>query len=93
MVYNGPSKGCQICRKRRVRVSKAATELNPFFDIRKCDLVRPACGNCVRRKQVCTGYRDDFDALHKDQTQAVAEKIIRKELNRAVTVISDGNGT
>ena len=54
MVYHGPSKGCNSCRKRRVR----------------CDEARPYCGNCVKRKQqhVCV-YRNSFDAVHKDSAR------------------------
>ncbi|RMZ88095.1 hypothetical protein DV736_g4677, partial [Chaetothyriales sp. CBS 134916] len=35
MVYHGPSKGCQACRKRRV----------------KCDQQRPSCGACIKRNE------------------------------------------
>ena len=51
MVYHGPSRGCQACRKRRV----------------KCDEAHPFCGACVKRKQqhACV-YRDPFSAVHKD---------------------------
>ncbi|KAI1629146.1 hypothetical protein EDD37DRAFT_38556 [Exophiala viscosa] len=58
MVYRGPSKGCQTCRRRRV----------------KCDEARPQCGNCIKRKQQCPGYRDSFDAVHKDETLATSLK-------------------
>ncbi len=54
MVYHGPSKGCNSCRKRRVR----------------CDEARPHCGNCVKRKQqhACV-YRNPFDAVHRDSAR------------------------
>jgi Fungal Zn(2)-Cys(6) binuclear cluster domain len=58
MVYHGPSRGCNPCRKRRV----------------KCDEARPFCGSCVRRKQqhVCA-YRNLFDAVHKDSHRYAQE--------------------
>ncbi|KIW31513.1 uncharacterized protein PV07_03158 [Cladophialophora immunda] len=58
MVYKGPSKGCYKCRQRRV----------------KCDEQQPQCGNCIKRKQQCPGYRDRFDAFHKDETLMVSHK-------------------
>ncbi|KIX06211.1 uncharacterized protein Z518_04186 [Rhinocladiella mackenziei CBS 650.93] len=58
MVYKGPSRGCYTCRRRRV----------------KCDEGRPQCGNCIKRKQECPGYRDLFDAVHKDETFVVSHK-------------------
>ncbi|EXJ64353.1 hypothetical protein A1O7_00689 [Cladophialophora yegresii CBS 114405] len=58
MVYKGPSRGCYMCRKRRV----------------KCDEKRPQCGNCVKRQQRCPGYRDFFDAVHKDETSFISRK-------------------
>lgn len=61
MVYHGPSKGCNSCRKRRVR----------------CDEARPFCGNCVKRKQqhACV-YRNSFDAVHKDSARYQKESSI-----------------
>ena len=45
MVYNGPSRGCLICRTRRV----------------KCDMGQPSCGNCLKRDTACPGMRQlDF---------------------------------
>jgi Fungal Zn(2)-Cys(6) binuclear cluster domain len=63
MVYQGPSRGCATCRKRRI----------------KCDEGRPACNNCLKRKQECPGYRDDFDIMLKDQTTSVPQKAKRKQ--------------
>ncbi|KAH7248245.1 hypothetical protein B0J15DRAFT_449533 [Fusarium solani] len=52
MVYNGPSKGCRMCRDRRV----------------KCDQRTPACGNCLTRGSSCPGYGDIFDKAHRDES-------------------------
>ena len=45
MVYNGPSRGCLVCRTRRV----------------KCDMGKPSCGNCLKRNTAGPGMRQlDF---------------------------------
>ncbi|KAH8695261.1 hypothetical protein BGW36DRAFT_382397 [Talaromyces proteolyticus] len=38
-----PSRDCYNCRQRRIR----------------CDLRRPECGQCLRKRQPCSGYRDE----------------------------------
>ncbi|KIW35049.1 uncharacterized protein PV07_01775 [Cladophialophora immunda] len=75
MVYKGPSKGCHSCRKRRV----------------KCDEKRPHCGNCVKRKQQCPGYRDFFDAVHKDETFLTSHKSAPKRQKKVHSPASDSS--
>ncbi|KAI1618485.1 hypothetical protein EDD37DRAFT_268201 [Exophiala viscosa] len=58
MVYHGPSSGCKACRTRRV----------------KCDQTKPACSNCIRRRQTCPGYGDIFDGAHRNQNNVVARR-------------------
>ncbi|PUU75460.1 hypothetical protein B9Z19DRAFT_926392, partial [Tuber borchii] len=36
----GRSKGCNTCRKRKIR----------------CDQKRPECGNCIKSNRACAGY-------------------------------------
>ncbi|OJJ46501.1 hypothetical protein ASPZODRAFT_25599 [Penicilliopsis zonata CBS 506.65] len=43
-----PSRDCQSCRQRRI----------------KCDLLRPHCGQCLRKGRLCPGYRDELLAMH-----------------------------
>ncbi|KAL3459651.1 hypothetical protein BJX64DRAFT_264482 [Aspergillus heterothallicus] len=40
MVYFGPSRGCETCKKRR----------------KKCDETRPSCLRCINTHRVCRGY-------------------------------------
>ncbi|KAL3446437.1 hypothetical protein BJX65DRAFT_131202 [Aspergillus insuetus] len=40
MVYFGPSRGCETCKKRR----------------KKCDETRPSCLRCLNTNRVCRGY-------------------------------------
>ncbi|KAE8370998.1 hypothetical protein BDV26DRAFT_287114 [Aspergillus bertholletiae] len=35
---------------------------------RRCDNQRPSCGQCVRAKQECRGYRDEWEKVFRDQT-------------------------
>lgn len=82
MVYKGPSRGCHTCRRRRVKVSQSSVErtAHPYLISQiltcwvKCDEARPQCGNCVKRKQQCSGYRDFFDAVHRSETFDAVQK-------------------
>ncbi|KAF1957931.1 hypothetical protein CC80DRAFT_37031 [Byssothecium circinans] len=59
MVYRGkPSAACGECRKRRSR----------------CDLALPACGQCIRTKRKCPGYRNAVDLLFFDQNEQAAKR-------------------
>ncbi|KJZ74436.1 hypothetical protein HIM_06246 [Hirsutella minnesotensis 3608] len=44
MVYNGPSRGCHMCRKRRI----------------KCDETKPACNRCIKSGRNCPGFRQEL---------------------------------
>ncbi|GAD94057.1 hypothetical protein NECHADRAFT_31630 [Paecilomyces variotii No. 5] len=45
-----PSRGCQLCRQRRV----------------KCDLERPACRRCIKYGVACPGYRDEQELIFRN---------------------------
>ncbi|KAK6853112.1 hypothetical protein PG995_009924 [Apiospora arundinis] len=51
------SRGCLKCRQRRVR----------------CDEGRPSCLRCIKRKEVCEGYRDDATLTFRYETAKVIE--------------------
>ena len=64
--------------------------LNPIANLlRKCDEQRPSCGNCVKRKQGCPGYRDFFDAVHKDETLVVSHKSCVKRQKKTLSPTED----
>ncbi|SPO01336.1 related to negative acting factor [Cephalotrichum gorgonifer] len=68
MVYCGkPSRGCQMCRTRRI----------------KCDEARPTCSQCAKSRRQCPGYRDEFDIVHRNETQAT-ERRARKTVKKPV---------
>ncbi|KAK6434307.1 hypothetical protein LTR95_009514 [Oleoguttula sp. CCFEE 5521] len=53
------SAGCLTCRRRKVR----------------CDLERPACSKCVRRRVVCEGYERAQGAVEwVDQSESTAQR-------------------
>ncbi|VUC23599.1 unnamed protein product [Clonostachys rosea] len=35
---------------------------------RRCDKQTPQCGQCIRTHEACSGYRDDWDLVFRDQT-------------------------
>ncbi|XXG99392.1 hypothetical protein Hte_005729 [Hypoxylon texense] len=51
------SRGCLRCRQRRV----------------KCDQGQPACQRCVKRNEICEGYRDETSLLFRYETERVIE--------------------
>ncbi|KAI0841384.1 hypothetical protein F5Y06DRAFT_285495 [Hypoxylon sp. FL0890] len=51
------SRGCLRCRQRRV----------------KCDQGRPSCQRCIKRNEVCEGYRDDASIVFRYETEKVIE--------------------
>ncbi|KAL4803493.1 hypothetical protein BDV18DRAFT_144860 [Aspergillus unguis] len=59
MVHRGRlSAACGPCRSRRL----------------KCDHQKPFCGQCIRAKRECSGYRDIFAGRFYDQTEEVKNK-------------------
>lgn len=80
MVYCGiPSKACQRCRLRRIKVKTRQwpTRLssNPSTNHSQCDLVQPSCNQCRRADRVCAGYRNQLDLAFRDQSAIVASKV------------------
>ncbi|KAF2107693.1 hypothetical protein BDV96DRAFT_505808 [Lophiotrema nucula] len=53
-----PSASCEECRKRRT----------------KCNKARPSCGQCIRTKRICPGYRESEDFVFFDESDKVAKK-------------------
>ncbi|KAI0128166.1 hypothetical protein F4776DRAFT_198306 [Hypoxylon sp. NC0597] len=52
------SRGCLRCRQRRV----------------KCDQGRPSCQRCIKRNEICEGYRDDTAIVFRSETEKVIER-------------------
>ncbi|KAJ0423324.1 hypothetical protein BJY00DRAFT_321961 [Aspergillus carlsbadensis] len=47
-----PSRNCANCRAVK----------------RRCDKQRPHCGQCIRTRETCRGYRDEWELVFRDQT-------------------------
>lgn len=56
------SRGCLPCRTRRV----------------KCDQARPSCTRCVKRNEVCEGYRDDLTLLFRSENEKAARRVLTR---------------
>ncbi|KAI1208448.1 uncharacterized protein F4807DRAFT_152287 [Annulohypoxylon truncatum] len=52
------SRGCLRCRQRRV----------------KCDEGRPSCQRCIKRNEICEGYRDEASIVFRYETERVIEQ-------------------
>ncbi|KAL2279319.1 hypothetical protein FJTKL_13525 [Diaporthe vaccinii] len=77
MVYCGkPSMGCRTCRARRI----------------KCDETRPVCKQCIKSRRHCSGYRSDFDILHRDETQATAARAKKAAAKKAAKRAAEDGG-
>ncbi|ROT42725.1 hypothetical protein SODALDRAFT_269630 [Sodiomyces alkalinus F11] len=60
MVYCGkPSRGCQMCRSRRI----------------KCDENKPTCNQCAKSRRQCPGYKDEFDLVFRNETKATERRV------------------
>ncbi|KAH8879277.1 hypothetical protein GQ53DRAFT_849731 [Thozetella sp. PMI_491] len=60
MVYQGmPSRGCGTCRQRRV----------------KCDERKPTCFRCEKARRICTGYRSEFELMHRNENKALERRM------------------
>ncbi|KAI0392991.1 hypothetical protein F5Y17DRAFT_434228 [Xylariaceae sp. FL0594] len=47
------SRGCRRCRERRVR----------------CGGRHPSCRHCIRRDEVCEGYKDEASLIFRHETE------------------------
>jgi hypothetical protein len=46
----------------------------PDIDIYQCDQAIPACGQCIKSKRNCPGYRNEVDLMFLDETRMVVKK-------------------
>jgi hypothetical protein len=77
MVYCGkPSKGCENCRKRRL----------------KCGQQLPRCGQCRNTGRICLGYRDPNALVIRDESERIAKKAQKSEAKKALALQKSRNG-
>ena len=46
----------------------------------QCDETKPTCNQCAKSRRVCPGYKDDFDLVFRNETQAT-ERRARRAVN------------
>ena len=49
----------------------------------KCDETKPTCNQCARSRRQCPGYKDEFDLVFRNETQAT-ERRARKASRKAL---------
>ncbi|KAK8196492.1 hypothetical protein M8818_006657 [Zalaria obscura] len=78
MVYCGkPSKGCQTCREKKVRVSGRLVKTcnaPSSLTIAQCDQLPEGCTQCRQSRRTCPGYRNQLDLMFRNETQHVVRK-------------------
>ena len=82
MVYAGPSRGCHICRQRRIKVYHALFLARNQTDTAQCDQKLPACGQCIRKKKTCPGYRSEADLIFRVENDHAASLVAGRKSRR-----------
>lgn len=83
MVYSGkPSKACDNCRKRKIKVIFISARVAGVFcmlmsSLPQCDQATPSCLQCRQARFSCSGYRDLSQLYFRDQSREVAQKAQR----------------
>lgn len=49
----------------------------------QCDETKPTCNQCAKSRRVCPGYKDEFDLVFRNETQAT-ERRARKANKKAI---------
>ena len=76
MVFRGkPSKACQRCRERRLKVGCHNVCRGSHLIPIQCDLQKKSCSSCIRAGTQCRGYRDTESLRVNDQTETVQAKL------------------
>ncbi|KAJ5742463.1 transcriptional regulator family: Fungal Specific TF [Penicillium nucicola] len=65
------SRNCGNCRAVKRRYEASAHD--DRFDA-QCDQQSPHCGQCLRLRETCPGYRDEWDLIFRDQTHRTIQR-------------------
>ncbi|KAJ5081628.1 hypothetical protein NUU61_009892 [Penicillium alfredii] len=49
---------------------------------RRCDQQLPHCGQCIRARQKCPGYRDEWELVFRDQTDRTIKRTEEKRVTK-----------
>lgn len=52
---------------------------------KQCDETKPTCNQCAKSRRVCPGYKDEFDLVFRNETEAT-ERRARKANNKALAL-------
>lgn len=93
--YGAPSKGCEACRSRKVKVRPHSVSALPLLEheptpqtLQQCDGGRPTCDRCAQSGRQCPGYRELGAVIFRDENG----RIVRRATARRGAV-ADGNST
>ncbi|CAG8928594.1 unnamed protein product [Penicillium salamii] len=64
----------------RPRVSKSCANCRAIK--RRCDKQVPHCGQCIRTREVCGGYRSEWELHFRDQTGQTIKNSLKKEAEK-----------
>lgn len=88
------SRSCGNCRAVKRRVSRSFPfqrqyNLNGTLTLLhhgiKCDKQSPQCGQCIRTRETCRGYRDEWDLVFRDQTSHTIKRSKKKLANNTIS--------
>jgi hypothetical protein len=87
------SRSCENCRaiKRRVSISLSSPVYSASansVDI-QCDKKLPHCGQCIRTRTKCLGYRDEWALVFRDQTERTIKRAKEKNAKSAASTDAD----
>jgi hypothetical protein len=76
-------------------LSKCKSTRNTISDIlnKQCDELKPSCGQCIKGKRVCPGYRDFSELVFRSQNEVVASKVRRREAQNQVKRAAESQHT
>ncbi|KAF3401245.1 hypothetical protein DPV78_005290 [Talaromyces pinophilus] len=52
---------------------------------RRCDRQRPHCGQCIRLREKCPGYRDEWELVFRNDTDKTIKRVKEKKAKSAAT--------
>lgn len=82
-----------MCRTRRIKVSHYPGRVSSLTIPRRltsthhqqqCDETKPTCNQCAKSRRQCPGYKDEFDLVFRNETQAT-ERRARRASKKALT--------
>lgn len=78
-------------RRARLLFLRGSYELT-IDCILKCDETKPICRQCIKSRRHCSGYRSDFDILHRDETQATETRAKKAAAKKAAKRAAEFGG-